>query len=261
MTDLYLEPEGFLGNGASLLADLTLFGYIFLIVPAMIIGLIFARRGMHRPQHKYTMIAITTINWILIILLMLVAYDFDIADNISDQPGNSRYLIPTIHGLLGLPAQLLATYIIIRMLLEDNRVAAAKKRGETDLEKYWFKNAKWMMRLTLGLWFATATLGIVTYLVRYEFVDGFNLDEDTSGEVAPVATEDIPAPEATDEPDTIEVTEDAPSPEATDDTNVPEMTDEPEPAITEEAQDIPEPDTTEEPEDIDDPSATEEASP
>jgi len=259
MGDLYLEPEGFLQTGASLLADLTLFGYIFLIVPAMIVGLVFARRGMHRPHHKYTMIAITTINWILIILLMVVAYDFDVIDNIGDQPGNSRYLIPSLHAIFGLPAQLFATYIIIRMLMEDYQVARAKKRGETKLDKYWFKSAKWMMRLTLGLWFATASLGIITYLVRYDLLDGFNLSEDTASEIAPVATEDILAPDATEDPNMLELTEEAPMLETTEDIDAPD------PVETEavESNEAPDPVETEavESDDVSDPSATEEASP
>lgn len=201
MADLYLDPEGFLGTGASLIADLTLLAYILLILPAMITGFVFARRGMHRPHHKYIMTGITIVNWVLIIVLMLVAYDFDVADNISDNTGNGRYLLPTLHAILGLPAQLMATYIILRMLREDSQVASAKKRGEENLEQYWFKSAKWMMRLTLVLWLATAALGIITYVVRYDVIDNFNLGDGNTEEsgIAPLATEEVPVPEATDE--------------------------------------------------------------
>ena len=85
----YLEPQGFLGTGASLLADVTLLAYLLLIIPAMIVGFVFARRGMHRPHHKWTMTAITIVNWILIIFLMLAAYRFDVAGNIGSQPSNT----------------------------------------------------------------------------------------------------------------------------------------------------------------------------
>lgn len=210
--NLHLEPQGFLGTGASLLADISLLAYILLLVPGMLAGLVFARRGQHRPQHKWAMIAITVINWLLIIFLMVASYRFDVAQNITEQPANTQYLLPTLHGLLGLPAQLLATYVVIGMLREDSQVARAKARGETDLKKYWFRGAKPKMRITLALWLATAALGIVTYLIRYEILPNSHL----GGQVPPpMATEDVPAPVATDDL-TPEATDDVPTPGATD---------------------------------------------
>ncbi len=171
----YLQPSGFLGTGASLLADLTLLAYVLLIVPGMIAGFVFARRGKHRPHHKRTMITITVVNWLLIIFLMLFAYRYDVAGNIASQPSNARYLMPTIHAVLGLPAQLLATYVVYRMLREDSQVAAAKTRGEKgqQLSKYWFKNAKTFMRVTIVLWLLTALLGVFNYLIRYDILPSF----------------------------------------------------------------------------------------
>jgi uncharacterized membrane protein YozB (DUF420 family) len=191
----YLEPQGFLGTGASLLADLTLLAYILLIVPGMIVGYVFAKQGKHRPHHKWAMIIVTVVNWLLIFFLMIVAYRFDVVANITEQPGNARYLMPTIHGILGLVAQLLATYIIYRMLREDSQVAQAKARGESkeQLRKYWFLNAKPFMRVTLLLWLATALLGVFNYLIRYEVLPTFG-----AAPVVPVATEEF-VPDATQE--------------------------------------------------------------
>jgi uncharacterized membrane protein YozB (DUF420 family) len=199
--NLYLEPPGFLGTGASLLADITLIAYILLLVPGMIVGFVYARRGKHRPEHKWLMIGITGINWVLILALMIVAYNFDIAANFRNQPGNTRYLLPTLHALLGAPAQLLATYVVYRMLREDISVAAAQKRGEKNLQRYWFKNAKITMRITLGLWLATAALGIVTYLVRYNVLSTAADGAGIAPIVTPEATEaaDGAAPETTPE--------------------------------------------------------------
>ncbi len=197
----YLQPPGFLGTGASLLADLTLLAYVLLIVPGMITGFVFARRGKHRPHHKVTMITITVVNWLLIIFLMLTAYRYDVAGNIASQPANARYLMPTIHAVLGLPAQLLATYVIYRMLREDSQVAAAKARGEKgqQLSKYWFKNAKPVMRLTITLWLITALLGIFNYLIRYDILPNFGSNR---GGIPAVTTEPVATTEAltTDEP-------------------------------------------------------------
>lgn len=195
--NLYLEPPGFLGTGASLLADLTLILYILLIAPAMLIGFWLARRGRHRPAHRNLMIAVTAINWVLIIFLMLVAYRFDVVGNFPNQPTALRYLLPVLHALLGLPAQLLATYIVIRMLIEDVRVAQGKRRGEpiTQLRRYWFKQAKPAMQITLGLWLATTALGVITYLVRYEVLPAGA--DGQAGE--PVATQEVQAPVSTQE--------------------------------------------------------------
>jgi len=204
----YLEPHGFLGTGASLLADVTLLAYVFLIIPAMIAGFIFARRKMHRPHHKWTMTTITLINWILIAFLMLVAYRFDVAPSIGAQPDNTRYLLPTIHAVFGLTAQLLATFLVIRMFTEDSQVRRAKVRGETSMSKYWFKHAKPFMRLTLTLWLITAMLGVVSYLIRYDVLPTYTL----SGKIAaPVFTPEVAAPVSTPEVgapvETAEVTE------------------------------------------------------
>src|SRR5262249_5623032 len=146
--NLYLQPHGFLGTGASLLADITLLVYVLLLVPGMLVGFVFARRKKFRPYHKYTMATILVVNWLLIIFLMLAAFTYDVIPNIGSKPGNGRYLVPAVHAVLGLTAQLLATYVIYRMFKEDADVAKAKARGESgkELSKYWFNNAKVFMR-------------------------------------------------------------------------------------------------------------------
>lgn len=277
--DFYIQQDGFLGTGASLVADFTLIAYLLLIIPGMLAGWYFARNGKHRPHHKWTMVVITVVNWILIIGLMFVAYQFDVAGNIGEQPSNFRYLMPTIHAVFGFPAQILATIIIINMLREDSAVAAAIKRGETDLQKYWWNLAKPIMRLTIILWLITATFGVVSYLIRYdvltlpssaESIDPVVTEEPlVTEEAQPVETEE---PVMTDEPDMVE-TEDAEPME----TDEPEMVETEEPAMTEEAQsadpveteeaeptatDEPEPAETEEMDSEDEePAMTEEADP
>lgn len=212
--NLFLEPPGFLGTGASLLADLTLLLYILLLVPGMLAGWWFARRNQHRPQHRNVMIGITLVNWVLIVTLMIVAYRFDVAPNFPEQPGAPRYLLPVLHAVLGVPAQLLATYVVIGMIREDVQVARAKRRGESGaaLRRYWFKHAKIIMRVTLGLWLATAALGVVSYAVRYEVFGAsasgdapvpvatpeLTGDRDSTREVAPpVGTAEVLPPVAT----------------------------------------------------------------
>ena len=103
------------------------------------------------------------------------------------------------------------------MLWEDRQVAQAKKRGETDLQKYWFKAAKWMMWLTLVLWLVTSVLGVISYLTRYNViglpggaVPAPAATQEVEEVETPVATDEIPAPAATEE---------VPPPAATDETN------------------------------------------
>lgn len=247
----YLEPGGFLGTGASLATDITLIAYLLLIIPGMLAGWYFARHGKHRPHHKMTMTFITIFNWVLILGLMMFAYRYDVAENITSQTSNFRYLMPTIHALFGIPAQILATIVIINMWREDSQVAAAKKRGETELSKYWWKRAKPVMRLTIVLWLITATFGVVSYLIRYEVLS-LPTSADT---IEPVVTEE---PEATEEVIVTEEAEPTEEPAATEEVVVteeiePTATDEPEPVETEEV----EPTATDEP----DPVQTEEADP
>lgn len=182
--DPRLQP-GFLGTGASLMSDLTLFAYILLIVPAMLVGFVFARRRMHRPHHKWAMIVITLVNWVLIAYLMAFSYSRGVVPGLS-QFTQPAIFLPTIHLLFGGAAQLLATYIVIRMWREDTQVAAARRRGETDVQRYWYKSARPAMRATLGLWLLTVVFGVVTYFTFYAAVPAS--PPEAAPEVTPAAT-------------------------------------------------------------------------
>lgn len=147
---------GFLGTNADLVADITLLAYILLIIPGMLAGWFFARRKMYEPAHKYTMTLIMMINWVLIIFIMGVSYSRGVAPSMPagiPQPVN---LFPTIHLITGAIAQLMATYLVLRMWFEDVLPAALK-----------VKRIKRYMRFTLAMWLTTALLGIVIYLFWY----------------------------------------------------------------------------------------------
>jgi uncharacterized membrane protein YozB (DUF420 family) len=164
--DPRLQP-GFLGTGASLMSDLSLLAYVLLIAPAMVVGFIFARRKLFRPYHKYTMMTITFVNWIIIAFLMVFSYSRGVVPGLPQSIGQPPIFIPTIHLLLGGSAQLLATYAVLRMLREERQVRAAKARGDKNVSRFYFKNAKPTMRLTLTLWLLTAAFGIITYFTFY----------------------------------------------------------------------------------------------
>jgi uncharacterized membrane protein YozB (DUF420 family) len=173
--DPRLQP-GLLGTGASLLADLTLLAYLLLIVPGMLAGFIFARRGRYVPHHKLMMTAVTLFNWVLIVFLMAVSYRDGVAPEVPQGLGRLPILVPSVHLVLGAAAQLLATYLVLRMWLE-NRLPR------------WLllRRFKHVMRLTLALWLVTAAFGTLTYTVWYL------LPEDVA--------EAAPAPESTVTPD------------------------------------------------------------
>jgi uncharacterized membrane protein YozB (DUF420 family) len=154
--ELTRGAPGFLGTGADLVADITLLAYILLIVPGMLAGFFFARRKMYEPAHKYTMTLIMMVNWVLIIFVMSVSYSRGVAPSVPAGLPQPVILFPTIHLVTGAIAQLLATYLVIRMWFEDVLPAALK-----------VKRIKRYMRFTLAMWLTTALLGVVIYLFWY----------------------------------------------------------------------------------------------
>ncbi len=130
-------------------SDLILLAYVILIVPAMLVGFFFARRKMFEPYHKFTMTTITIVNWILILVVMLPTYL-----SLPRDPSQPHFLVPTIHLIPGAIAQILATYLVIRMWFEKQL-------------PNWFKvqNIKLFMRTTLTLWIITALLGVLNWAV------------------------------------------------------------------------------------------------
>jgi uncharacterized membrane protein YozB (DUF420 family) len=201
--DLRADP-GFLGTGASMMADLTLLAYILLIVPVMLVGFVFARRKMFVPHHRLIMTLLIAINWLLIGFLMINSYTQSVLPSLADNLTNPVYFLPTIHLITGAIAQFLGTYLVIRMWFENQLPD-------------WFKvrRIKRYMRLTLGLWLVTAALGVLIYFTWYS----------SSPAVADSAADPVATPEVT--PDT----QAAPNPAET-----PEVREADEPVETPEAE-------------------------
>lgn len=153
-------------------SDWVLLAYIFLLVPLMLIGFGFARRKLFVPHHKLTMTTITIVNWILILTVMVVTYDRAVAPGVPQDLKYSMIFIPTLHALFGITAQVLATYLVIRMWFENQLPARLK-----------VQNIKIYMRTTLALWLLTALFGLTTWAV-------FNRDFLSSrpAEAAPLGT-------------------------------------------------------------------------
>jgi hypothetical protein len=155
------EMPGFLNTGASLASDLTLTLYLFLLLPGMLLGFYFARRKKYSPHHKLTMTTVVIVNWILIALVMVVGYregvlPFLNRDVAAQFAGDPRIVLPTLHGITGGVAQLLATYLAFRMWFEN-------------VLPSWImvKRIKRYMRFTLALWIVTIALGAIIYVSWY----------------------------------------------------------------------------------------------
>lgn len=195
--------DGFLGTNASLSSDLSLLAYILLIVPSMLVGYFFARRKMFVPHHKLIMTAIVLINWVIIVLLMALSYNDGVAPYVGSSLGDARVLLPTIHLVTGALAQVIGTYLVLRMWFENQLPAWVK-----------VKRIKRWMRLTLALWLVTAALGITTYFVFYTptvTASGADVLPPAVTQEAPQATEEATPADAA----APVVTEEAPAPVTT----------------------------------------------
>ncbi len=150
-----LREDGFLGTGATLGADLNLLAYVLILVPLMLIGFYFAR-GKKFRNHKYVMTTITLANWVLIASIMAVSFNNNVSPGVPDRLKDSFFLSPTVHAAIALTAQILASYLVLRMWFEKRLPSWVM-----------IKNFKPWMRLTLVLWLTAATLGIITYSIWY----------------------------------------------------------------------------------------------
>lgn len=219
--------DGFLGTGASRMADVTVVAYVFLLLPAMIMGGALAVNKQFVPYHQLFMSFIVIVNWGLIAFTMYSSFDYvATSDTVPDT--FSYQVLPFLHAGLGITAQVFATILMLRMWLESSLPKGLRFRVKT------------LMRLTLLLWLTTAVLGIAMYILWYDVNGDSGSADDAIPAVTPEATEE--ADDTTPEPAvTPEVTEEAPdtAPEATEAAPVATEDagedDTPEPAETEEA--------------------------
>ncbi|MBZ0309083.1 MAG: DUF420 domain-containing protein, partial [Anaerolineae bacterium] len=189
--------DGFLDTNAGLMSDLSLLAYVLLLIPLMVIGYGFARNKNFVPHHQVVMTAVVTFNWALILFIMVVTFNA-ISDDIPDNLEDESYFLPLIHMIIALAAQILGTYLVIRMWFENTLPAWAK-----------VKNIKLYMRLTLAGWLIAAALGISTYIAHYN-LPGEGADSESVPAATPEVTEAAPvvtqeaAPGGTQEPDDAE---------------------------------------------------------
>jgi uncharacterized membrane protein YozB (DUF420 family) len=145
--------ESFLGTHADYLSDLNLTIQIAMGV-ALIFGA-FLARAKRFVGHGICQTVVLVLNLVMICFLMWPSFYSHVLPRLPRRLGKRFYAVATIHGLLGVVAEILGLYIVL--------VAGTKI-----LPKSWrFKRWKLWMRVELALWWVVLMMGVVTYWVWY----------------------------------------------------------------------------------------------
>lgn len=144
--------SGFLGTGATFRADLNLLLQILMGV-ALLLGWWLARRKQFRA-HGFCQSTVMLVNLILIVMIMLPAFNRVVQPKIHSALDDLYYLVAAIHAGLGILAELLGLYVVLvatKVLPEPLR----------------FQNWRSWMKTTLALWWLVLLLGFGTYYFWY----------------------------------------------------------------------------------------------
>ena len=149
----FLPIKGFLGTGATFAADLNLVVQL-IMGAALIAGWILAKQKRYRA-HGICQTTVLLLNLLMIGLVMWPTFQQQVEPRLPRVLHTWYYAAPTIHGVLGITAELLGLYIVI--------VAG------TDVLPQWLRFTKWKrwMRTELVLWFIVLLGGIGTYYAWY----------------------------------------------------------------------------------------------
>jgi uncharacterized membrane protein YozB (DUF420 family) len=145
--------EGFLGTHAGFRADLNLTIQVAMGV-ALIFGA-FLARAKRFVAHGICQTVVLVLNLVMICFLMWPSFHLHVLPRLPKRLGKRFYAVATIHGVLGVLAEILGLYIVL--------VAGIKILPET----WRFKRWKLWMRIELALWGVVLMMGVVTYWVWY----------------------------------------------------------------------------------------------
>jgi uncharacterized membrane protein YozB (DUF420 family) len=145
--------EGFLGSHAGYRPDLNLTIQITMGV-ALIVGA-FLARAKRFVAHGVCQTVVLVLNLVMICYLMWPSFHVQVLPRLPKRLGKRFYAVATIHGVLGVLAEILGLYIVL--------VAGTKILPET----WRFKRWKPWMRIELALWWIVLLIGVVTYWVWY----------------------------------------------------------------------------------------------
>ena len=145
--------EGFLGTHAGFGSDLNLTIQIAMGV-ALITGA-FLARAKRFAAHGISQTVVLVLNLVMICFLMWPSFQSHVLPRLPKRLGKRFYAVATIHGVLGVLAEILGLYIVL--------VAGTKILPES----WRFKRWKLWMRVELALWWIVLMLGVLTYCVWY----------------------------------------------------------------------------------------------
>jgi uncharacterized membrane protein YozB (DUF420 family) len=145
--------KGFLGTGATFGADFNLVVQL-LMGAALAIGAILAKQKRYKA-HGICQTTVLLLNLLMIRLVMWPSFQQQVKPVLSKGLHKWYYEAATIHGFLGIAAELLGLYIVI--------VAG------TNVLPQWlrFNHWKWWMRTELVLWVIVLLAGMGTYCAWY----------------------------------------------------------------------------------------------
>ena len=145
--------QGFLGTWASFSADLNLVIQVAMGL-SLIVGALLARAKRY-VAHGICQTTVVVLNLVMIALVMEPRFSERIAPRLSTHFAKRSYAIATLHGALGVVAEMFGLYVLF--------VA-----GTNILPPAWrFTRWKLWMRIELTLWWLVIFMGILTYYVWY----------------------------------------------------------------------------------------------
>ncbi len=145
--------HGILQSAAPLASDCVLLSEIAMGL-ALIAGGVLARRRRYRA-HAWCQSAVVLLNLVLVATFMVPSFGRGVAPGLFRHIGRSYYWLATVHGVLGLSAELLGLYILLAA-------------GTNILpQRYRFARYKPWMRSALALWWLVLLLGLATYVRWY----------------------------------------------------------------------------------------------
>ena len=144
---------GFLGTHAGYGSDLNLAIQIAMGV-ALIFGA-FLARAKRFVAHGICQTVVLVLNFGMISFLMWPSFHSQVLPRLPKRLGKRFYAVATVHGALGVLAEILGLYIA---LVAGTNILPESLR---------FKGWKLWMRVELALWWIVLMMGVATYWVWY----------------------------------------------------------------------------------------------
>ena len=186
------NSDGFLGTRATLFADFNLVAQIILIL-GLTLGFGLARAG-NIQAHQYNQTMWVFVNLVLVIFIMVVSYQQQVAPGIPEKLLRAYYASAFTHALLGTLIILSALLIVFRMnfpqVFMRTRMEMRDGKEEKVTVNYYPKSIwKNQMRITLAGYWLIGLLGIATYFFWYvsETTGGPEIEAEAGQVVVPIA--------------------------------------------------------------------------